>query len=77
MQQIGADSELLMKPISELDLGVRSRKAMATLSIQTIGDLVTHTEAELLAVKNFGQTSINEVKQKLAEMNLTLKPMDG
>lgn len=77
LQQIGADSELLMKPISELDLGVRSKKAMTTLSIQTIGDLVTHTEAELLAVKNFGQTSINEVKQKLAEMNLTLKPMDG
>ena len=70
-----AGSEVLMRPIAELELGIRSRKAMGELDVQTIGDLVMHTEGELMTVKNFGQTSLNEVKQKLAEFNLTLKPM--
>jgi DNA-directed RNA polymerase alpha subunit len=36
---------------------------------------VMHTEGEMMTVKNFGQTSLNELKQRLAEFNLTLKPM--
>ncbi|MCX7806233.1 MAG: tetratricopeptide repeat protein [Planctomycetota bacterium] len=68
----GTDA-ILAKPISEIELSVRSRKCMAKLSIQTLGDLVQKTEKELLAVKNFGQTSLNEVKQRLAEFGLSLK----
>lgn len=74
---LSAGSEVLMRPIVELELGIRSRKAMSQLDIQTFGDLVMHTESELITVKNFGQTSLNEVKQKLAEFNLVLKPMDA
>jgi DNA-directed RNA polymerase subunit alpha len=76
LASIDSDSEMLMRPVTDLELSVRSRKAMGQLDIQTIGDLVTHTEAELIALKNFGQTSLNELKQKLDEHSLTLKPMD-
>jgi len=61
------------RPISELELSVRSRNCMATLGVQTIGDLIQHTESELMACKNFGQTSMNEIRQKLAEFGLLLK----
>ncbi|MGD9688640.1 MAG: DNA-directed RNA polymerase subunit alpha C-terminal domain-containing protein [Phycisphaerales bacterium] len=63
----------LNKAVSELALSVRARKALQLLNIQTLGDLVTHTEAELLGVKNFGATSLVEVKQKLAEYGLSLR----
>jgi DNA-directed RNA polymerase subunit alpha len=49
---------------------------MQRLSIETIGDLVEKAEADLLATKNFGQTSLNEVKSKLAELGLSLKSSD-
>ncbi|MEE9128422.1 MAG: DNA-directed RNA polymerase subunit alpha C-terminal domain-containing protein, partial [Phycisphaerales bacterium] len=51
-----ASEAVLGKPISVLDLSVRARKALQFLGIQTIGDLATRTEAELMGVKNFGQT---------------------
>jgi len=65
--------DVLSRPISELELSVRSRRAMAVLGIQTIGDLTRRSEDELKAVKNFGQTSLNEIKRKLAELGLGLK----
>ena len=40
--------------------------------VQTVGDLAERSEAELMTIKNFGQTSLNEVKQKLAELGLSL-----
>jgi DNA-directed RNA polymerase subunit alpha len=67
---------VLKRPISELELSVRSRNCMATLGVQTIGDLVQHSEADLTACKNFGQTSMNEIRQKLAEFGLMLKPVE-
>jgi DNA-directed RNA polymerase subunit alpha len=67
---------VLRRPISELELSVRSRNCMSTLGVQTIGDLVQHSEKDLMACKNFGQTSMNEIRQKLAEFGLMLKPMD-
>ncbi|MGH7131806.1 MAG: DNA-directed RNA polymerase subunit alpha C-terminal domain-containing protein [Phycisphaerales bacterium] len=63
----------LNKTVSEMNLSVRARKALQLLNIHTLGDLVAHTEAELLGVKNFGQTSLNEVKAKLAEYGLDLR----
>ena len=75
MSIVDGDNEILMKDISELELSVRSRKCMARLGVQTVGDLITKSEADLLATKNFGQTSLNEMKQKLGELGLSLKPM--
>jgi DNA-directed RNA polymerase subunit alpha len=61
------------RPISELDLSVRSRRIVDLLKIRTIGDLANKTEAELLACPNFGQTSLNEIKTKLDEFGLSLR----
>ena len=64
------------KPISVLDLSVRARKALQLLNVQTLGDLATRTEAELMGVKNFGATSLVEIKEKLAGFGLTLRNLD-
>src|SRR5690606_36094447 len=61
------------RPVSELDLSVRSRRIVDLLKIRTIGDLSNKTEAELLACPNFGQTSLNEIKSKLDELGLSLR----
>jgi len=63
----------LRRPISELDLSVRSRRIVDLLKIRTIGDLSSKTEGELLACPNFGQTSLNEIKTKLDELGLALR----
>ncbi len=61
------------RSVAELDLSVRSRKALDTLNISTVGQLVEVTEEQLLECKNFGQTSLNEIKKKLADFDLTLR----
>ena len=71
-----APDHILNKPVSVLDLSVRSRKALQQLGIQTIGDLASRTEAELMGVKNFGQTSLVEIAQKLGQYNLGLRSLD-
>ena len=65
----------LARPVSELGLSVRARKALQILGIVTLGDLASRTEAELMGVKNFGATSLDEVKIKLAEQNLSLRKL--
>ena len=67
------EKALLAKPISDLNLSVRARKCMTKLGIQTVGELIVHTGDELMECKNFGVTSLNEVREKLAELNLKLK----
>jgi DNA-directed RNA polymerase subunit alpha len=67
---------LLNRPVSELQLSVRARKALQLLNIQTLGDLCSHTEAELMGVKNFGATSLKEVTDKLAELGLSLRVLE-
>ncbi len=61
------------KPVSELELSVRSRKALQRLGIATLGELSVRTEAELISIKNFGQTSLTEVKRQLAAHGLSLR----
>jgi DNA-directed RNA polymerase subunit alpha len=61
------------RPVTELDLSVRSRRIVDLLKIRSIGDLSNKTEAELLACPNFGQTSLNEIKTKLDELGLSLR----
>ncbi len=72
----GASEAVLNKSVSEMNLSVRARKALQLLNIQTMGDLVTHTEAELLGVKNFGATSLSEVRAKLSELGLSLRTIE-
>ncbi|RMH14279.1 MAG: hypothetical protein D6695_01700 [Planctomycetota bacterium] len=67
---------MLNKLVSDLQLSVRARKALQLLNIQTIGDLISHTEAELMGVKNFGATSLQEVQERLAEYGLSLRMLD-
>lgn len=67
----------LAKSVSDLQLSVRARKALQLLNIQTLGDLASHTEAELMGVKNFGATSLSEVKERLAENGLALRTLEA
>ena len=70
-----APDHVLNKPISSLDLSVRARKALQLLGIGTIGDLAMRTEAELMGVKNFGSTSLDEIKERLEVHNLSLRKL--
>ena len=63
----------LNRPIGDLSLSVRSRKCMNRLAIQTSGQLTSRTADELLASRNFGVTSLNEIRQKLTEMGMKLR----
>jgi len=71
------DAEKLNQSVADLDLSVRARKALSLLGIRTIGDLISRTEAELLGIKNFGQTSLNEIKERLHDAGLSLRTLDG
>jgi len=62
----------LSRSVDELELSVRSYNCLKNADIKTIGDLVTRTEAEMLKTKNFGRKSLNEIKDILAEMGLSL-----
>lgn len=68
-----AEQAVLNRPVSELNLSVRARKCMNRLGINTLGDLVGRTADELLESKNFGQTSLAEVRGKLSELGLNLR----
>lgn len=65
-------SAKLALPVSELELSVRSSHCLETENIRTVGDLVVSAEEQLLQVRNFGQTSLEEVRKKLGELGLTL-----
>lgn len=71
-----ADDEILNRTVNELQLSVRARKALALLNIQSIGDLCLRTEAELMGVKNFGMTSLLEIKEKLTDAGLSLRTLE-
>jgi DNA-directed RNA polymerase alpha subunit len=58
--------------VADLELSARSRKALERLTIETLGDLAKLSEEKLLAQKNFGETSLNEVKQILRRYGLNL-----
>ncbi|MFM8284909.1 MAG: DNA-directed RNA polymerase subunit alpha C-terminal domain-containing protein [Planctomycetaceae bacterium] len=70
---VGDDQELLTQPITELALSVRARKCTTRLGITTIGELIRRTAEDLMECKNFGVTSLNEVREKLAERGLKLR----
>lgn len=65
-------NEVLNRSVEELELSVRSYNCLKNANIQTIGELVQKTEAEMLRTKNFGRKSLNEIKEILANMGLSL-----
>src|SRR5689334_12902302 len=65
-------NENLNRSVEELELSVRSYNCLKNANIQTIGELVQKTEAEMLKTKNFGRKSLNEIKEILAQMGLSL-----
>lgn len=67
------EQAVLSKPVGELNLSVRARKCMNRLGINSLGDLVQKTADELLESKNFGVTSLTEVREKLRQYGLTLR----
>lgn len=66
------DQTVLDKLVNEVDLSVRSRRCMERLGIVTLRDLTEKTEKELLSGKNFGRTSLKEIKDKLAQFGMKL-----
>ena len=75
-KQIDAEREDLRKKlaisVNEIELSVRAANCLNNANITTVGELAQKTEAEMLKYRNFGQKSLNEIKQKLAELGLTL-----
>ena len=65
-------NENLNRSVEELELSVRSYNCLKNANIQTIGELVQKSEAEMLKTKNFGRKSLNEIKEILASMGLGL-----
>jgi DNA-directed RNA polymerase subunit alpha len=68
----------LFKSVDELELSVRSANCLQNANIRFIGELVQKTEAEMLKTKNFGRKSLNEIKEVLTSMGLSLgQTLDG
>ncbi len=67
------EQAVLLRPVVDLNLSVRARKCMNRLNIETIGDLVRKTQDELLECKNFGVTSLKEIREKLTAFNIKLR----
>jgi DNA-directed RNA polymerase subunit alpha len=65
-------NENLFKSVDELELSVRSANCLKNAGIHLIGELVQKTEAEMLKTRNFGRKSLNEIKEILSEMGLSL-----
>lgn len=64
---------VLATPMDQVEFSIRSRRALQNLNLRTLGDLAAKSEAELLGCKNFGQTSLNEVRQRLGDYGLQLR----
>ena len=74
MSDMSPDEQaLLERPIADLNLSVRARKCMVRLGLNTIGELVRRSGDDLLECKNFGVTSLNEVREKLTNFSLRLR----
>lgn len=66
---------VLRVPVTDFELSVRSRNCLAKMNIRTLGDLVKRSESEMLAYKNFGETSLREIREMLSSRNLRLGMM--
>jgi DNA-directed RNA polymerase subunit alpha len=78
-EEEGVDEELagkLATPVAELELSVRASNCLESVKLETVGQLVRMTEADLLKIRSFGKTSLEEIKRKLADIGLTLGMTD-
>jgi len=69
------DEELAKKlsiPIQELELSVRASNCLESVKVETVGQLVQMTDADLLKIRSFGKTSLREIKRKIADIGLSL-----
>ena len=64
--------DIFLEPVDKLELSVRSYNCLKNANIRTIGDLVQKTDAEMLNTRNFGRKSLNEIKENLKAMGLSL-----
>ena len=75
-KQVDPEREELRKKlnisVNEIELSVRAANCLNNANITTVGELAQKTEAEMLKYRNFGKKSLNEIKQKLSELGLTL-----
>src|SRR5881398_3732603 len=71
-RRAGGRNAVLDIPISDFELSVRSRNCLKKMNIKSLGDLLKTSEQELLSYKNFGETSLNEIKALLAQKGLRL-----
>ena len=71
-----ASPEILNKTMNEMGLSVRARRALERLGVKTVLELISKTEAELLGCKNFGVTSLNEIKESLEGLGLGLRKLE-
>jgi DNA-directed RNA polymerase subunit alpha len=74
--QADIDKEIINKSMDDFDMSIRARNCLMQLNIKTIGDLISKTEAEMLGVKNFGVTSLTEIKQVLDSLGLGFRKID-
>jgi DNA-directed RNA polymerase subunit alpha len=71
----GVDEELIRKlnmPLADLELSVRASNCLESARIDTVAQLVTNTDQDLLKLRSFGRTSLREVKRKLIDLDLEL-----
>ena len=68
-------SQVLEIPVTDFELSVRSRNCLKKMNIRTLGDLTRVTEQQLLASKNFGETSLDEIKEIMTAKGLRLGPV--
>jgi DNA-directed RNA polymerase subunit alpha len=79
LEEEAIDEELAEKlkiPIQELELSVRASNCLESVKVETVGQLVTMTDADLLKIRSFGKTSLREIKRKLADIGLSLGMTD-
>jgi DNA-directed RNA polymerase subunit alpha len=74
--ELDVDPQLSNKSLDDFEMSVRARNCLVHLNIKTIGELISKTEDELLGVKNFGATSLTEIKQILEPLGLSLRKLD-
>jgi DNA-directed RNA polymerase subunit alpha len=66
------DNDIMARPISDLDLSVRSSNCLKSANINTIGELMNYDKDALMKIKNFGKKSLTEISEKLQIYGLTL-----
>ena len=71
-KELSRKLEILRTPVTDFELSVRSRNCLSKMNIRTLGDLVQKSEQELLSYKNFGETSLAEIKDLLSVKGLRL-----